>query len=156
MVSLPFTDVLLAFRIAVDITLKCNGERIGYNSHVMPVLKHVISRILIPGHQEDRGIKGDYDADKPETWCRGVHCSQLTLLFLKRCIVRNALYIPQKHRDMFLKTYSFTCLPDSLRALLMEIWGEVGKFRDYRNVGYNVRKAWYTHFFERKDTTPLD
>ena len=156
LVSLPFTNVALAFRIAVDITLKCNNEDIHYSDHRMTVLWHMMARLFIPGHKEDRGVKGDYDPDSPETWSRGVHCSQLTLLFLKRCVVRNALYIPPQHREMFLQTYSFTCLPASLRALLGMIWGGVGEFRDYRNVGNDVRHAWYPHYYERKDTALLE
>jgi hypothetical protein len=155
LISLPFTDVPLAFRIAVDITIKCNSKGINYSDHRMSVFSHMMARLFIPGHSEDRGIKGDYDADKPETWRSGVQCSQLTLLFLKRCVIRNALYIPPQHREMFLQTYSFTCLPASLRDLVSGIWGVTGEFRDYGNVGNDVRKRWYPHYYDRKDTKLL-
>jgi hypothetical protein len=158
LVSLPFVNVPLAFRIAVDIVIKCNKEDICYNAHSMSVLGHVMARLFIPGHKEDQWVKGDYDANKPETWSGGVHCSQLTLLFLKRCIIHNALLIPSQHREMFLNTYSFTCLPASLRALVAKVWPEqsrAGDFRDYRDVGDEVRKGWYPHYFSRTDTKPF-
>ena len=155
LVSLPFTNVPLAFRIAVDIVIKCNDEDIRYRSQSMSVLWHMMARLLIPGHKEDRGVQGDYNPDKPETWSHGVNCSQLTLLFLKRCVLHNALHIPPQYREMFLQTYSFTCLPASLRVLLKEIWGGVGEFRDYWHVGKEVRKAWYPHYYTRKDTVPF-
>ena len=158
LVSLPFTDVALAFRIGVDIVNKCDKQRIHYNDNRWTVLLHVMRRLLIPGYQTEKGaeyVKSDYDPDRPETWIHGVHCSQLVLLFLKRCILRNALYIPLQHRDKFLKTYSYTCLPIDLRVLLWKIWGGAGEFRDYRDVPSKVREVWYKHYFSRKDCQSL-
>lgn len=51
LVSLPFTDIPLAFRIGVDITLKCTQECIGYNDQRWAVLGHMLKRLLIPGYQ---------------------------------------------------------------------------------------------------------
>ena len=154
LVSLPFTDIPLAFRIGVDIVLKCSKECIAYNDQRWTVLNHVLKRLLIPGYQAG-GTESDYNADKPATWTHGVHCSQLVLLFLKRCVLRNALHIPPQHRDKLLNTNSYTCLPVDLRNLLREIWGGVGEFRDYRDVGSNVRRVWYQHYWERDVTRQL-
>ena len=154
LVPLPFTNVPLAFRIGVDIVLKCNREDVCYNDQRWAVFMHMMARLLKPGYTGKHNAK-DYDPDKPESWSNGVHCSQLTLLFLKRCVLRNALYIPQQHLDRLLKTNSYTCLPVDLRALLREIWGGVGEFRDYRNVEEKVRKAWYPHYCGLEDTKPL-
>lgn len=153
LVSLPFTNVPLAFKIGVDIVLKCNNNNIGYNDQRWSVLMHMVARLLIPGQKEVTGT--DYDPDKPETWTHGVHCSQLTLLFLKRCVLHSALYIAPQHRERLMLTHSFTCLPVSLRALLAGIWGGSGQFRDYRHVRKEVRKAWYPHYYDRRDTKLL-
>lgn len=158
LVSLPFTDVALAFRIGVDIVNKCNEKNIRYNDNRWTILMHIMRRLLIPGYRTETGIeyvKRDYDPDKPETWIHGVHCSQLVLLFLKRCVLRNALCIPPQYRDEFLQTYSYTCLPVDLRVLLWKIWGGDGQFRDYRDVPGKVREVWYKHYFSRKDAQPL-
>ena len=155
LVSLPFTNVPLAFRIGVDIVIKCNAEGIHYTPQTWQVLWHVMTRLFVPGSGKDENPHTDYDADKPETWTKGVHCSQLTLLFLKRCIIHNALYIPSRHRGDFLNIHSFTCLPARLRALMAGVWGGVGEFRDYGNVSEEVRKTWYPHYYDRTDTKPL-
>ena len=154
LVQLPFTNIPLAFRIAVDIAIKCTKKHIHYSDHRWTVIKHVLSRLLIPGYKGGRGH--DYDPDKPETWQDGLHCSQLALLFLKRCAIRGALYTPPKHTQKLLNTASSTCLPADLRKLVFEIWGGVGEFRDYRDVGTNVRKAWYKHYDGMRDTAPLN
>lgn len=151
---LPFTNVPLAFRIGVDIVLKCNRQGVCYRDQRWTVFMHMMKRLLTPGFRE-KITQNDYDPDKPETWSHGVHCSQLTLLFLKRCVLRGALYIAPRHRERFLNINSFTCLPASLRALLAEVWVGRGQFRDYRNVGEKVWKAWYPHYWERKDTELL-
>lgn len=155
LVPLPFTNVPLAFRIGVDIMLKCNSEYVCYNDQRWTVFMHVMKRLLKPGYREERN-PNDYDPDKPETWRHGVHCSQLTLLFLKRCVLKGALYIAPQHRERLLGTNSFTCLPARLRALLAEVWGGRGQFRDYRNVGEKVWKAWYPHYWNGKPTAPLE
>lgn len=154
LIQLPFADVELAFRIGVDIALKCNKEYISYKDHRWTVFGRVLSRLFIPGYTEPQN-KLDYDPDKPETWQWGVHCSQLTLLFLKRCVLRNALHIPPQHREKLINTNSYTCLPADLRGLIQHIWGGVGEFRDYRNVGSDVRKAWYKDYHGLKETNPL-
>jgi hypothetical protein len=115
-------------------------------------------RLFIPGYTTETGaeyVKRDYNPDRPDTWIHGVHCSQLVLLFLKRCVLRNALYIPQQHREKFLQTYSYTCLPLDLRTLLWEIWGGTGQLRDYREVPNKVRNVWYQHYFSRTSTQSL-
>jgi hypothetical protein len=152
LVSLPFTDVPLAFRIGVDIVLKCNEGGIKYKPQTWQVLWHVMTRLFVPGSGEDSGNSPDYNPDRPETWTKGVQCSQLVLLFLKRCILHNALHIPPRHRERFLRVHSFTCLPARLRVLLAEVWGGVGEFRDYRGVGEEVRKRWYPHYCARRET----
>ena len=154
LVSLPFTNIPLAFRIAVDISNECSKMGIHYESQTNSVLMHILARLLIPGHKEDSNVQGDYDPDSPKSWLQGVHCSQLVILFLKRCVLHGALYIHPKHRERLLNTYSFTCLPASLRVLLAGIWGGSSEFQDYWNVGKEVQKAWYPHDFSR-DTVPL-
>jgi hypothetical protein len=150
LVKLPFLNVPLAFRIGVDILLRCNEQWIGYEPQTFKVLWHVMSRLF----GGDTNTKKDYDPDKPETWLNGVHCSQLTLLFLKRCILHNALYIPSIHKDMFMKVYSYTCLPFDLRVLLKQVWGNIGEFRNY-----GIKKktqGWYVYSSTLEDTKPLN
>ena len=154
LIQLPFTDTALAFRIGVDIALKCNKECIKYSDHRWTVFGRVLSKLFIPGYTEPQNSH-DYDPDKPETWKWGVHCSQLTLLFLKRCALRNALHVPQIHRQRLMATNSYTCLPVDLRQLIQTIWGAVGEFRDYRHVGNDVRKVWYREYHGLENTRPL-
>jgi hypothetical protein len=154
LVSLPFTNVPLAFRIGVDIVIKCNWKGIHYEPQTWQVLWRVLTKLFVPGSGEDTGA--DYDPEKPETWTKGVHCSQLVLLFLKRCVLHNALPIPLQHKDRFLRIRSFTCLPAQLRALLTEIWGVgPGEFRDYQNIPEEVRQSWYPHYCARGWTEGL-
>lgn len=155
LVSLPFTNVPLALRIGVDIVLKCNKECIIYNDQRWTILRHMMKRLLIPGYQAEANVHSDYDPDKPDTWTHGVHCSQLVLLFLKRCILHNALYTPPQHREKILQTDSYTCLPVDLRKLIREVWGGAGQFRDYRDVGSKVRGVWYEHYWEREAARQL-
>lgn len=158
LVSLPFCNVPLAFRIGVDIVLKCNKEDIHYEPQTWHVLCQMLTRLLVPGSRsEGASYDWDYDPEKPETWTRGIHCSQLTLLFLKRCVVHNALFIPNQHRRRFIGINTFTCLPAMLRALLTEIWGGMERieFRDYREIGDDIRKSWYPSYYYGRETESL-
>jgi hypothetical protein len=159
LVSLQFANVPLAFRIGVDIVAKCNWKGIHYEPQTWQVLWHVLTGLFVPGGSrggEDTGIGADYNPEKPETWTRGVHCSQLVLLFLKRCVLRGALPIPPQQRDRFLRIHSFTCLPARLRALLTEIWGVgPGEFRDYQHITEEVRQRRYPRYCAREWTRQL-
>jgi hypothetical protein len=130
LVCLPFNDPKKAWNICIDI-MRCHNVVFKY--HPWVIFQHFISRIFNPGHNElDVGVAGDYDENDPVSWAGGVHCSQFVLLFLKRCVNENALGIPDEHRDRFMNVYTFTCLPSSLRKLLIEIWpSAVSETRDY-------------------------
>ena len=129
---------------------KVHKKHIHYSDHRWTVIKHVVSRLFIPGY---KGGGHDYDPDKPETWQDGLHYTQLALLFLKRCTLRGGR--STHHQNTPKSSSTTTCLPVDLRKLVLEIWGGVGEFRDYRDVGSNVRKAWYKHYDGMRDTRPL-
>lgn len=148
LISLPFKNPRKAFELALDIivvhrrhtptgstTARFFEEYFKLNFHPWETLQHFMCRLLVVGHGEnDFDASGkDYDEERPGEWTRGVHCSQLVLLFLKRCVRAEALYIPPEHRRRFLSVYSFTCMPSGLNALLKEIWKDsaVCEFRNY-------------------------
>jgi hypothetical protein len=133
LVCLPFNDPQKAFHIGVDITQK--GAPIHFHYHPMQMVEHFIGRLFIPGHGDLDIMMGkgpNYDETDPTTWVNGVHCSELVLLFLKRCVREEALQIPLEHRRRFLSINTATCLPSCLRKLLHEIWPTAkSELRDY-------------------------
>ena len=148
---LPVEDVELAVRIAVDTSRKCNRAGVKYNCHMLENLEHMLSRLLnIYYHEEcDHGTEFDYDFDDPDTWRRGVHCSQLVLLTLKRYVLRGALKIKDEERKQeFMSVYSFTCTPGALSRLIERTWpGNIQHLtNDYSNMYdfYPGRKGFYT------------
>lgn len=123
MCEMPFTDVDLAVRIVIDTVLRCQNANVGYNCHLLENIEHMLCRLLMCSHDELDNHTNDYAFDSPETWCRGVHCSQLVLLVLKRCVERGALEIADpKHKQEFMNVYSHTCLPNPLYRLIDRIW----------------------------------
>jgi len=148
LISLPFKNPRKAFELALDIvvahrrrtpavstTAQFFEEYFKLNYHPWETLQHFMCRLLVGGHGENDfdASRKDYDEERPGEWTRGVHCSQLALLFLKRCVRADALHIPPEHRRRFLSVYSFTCMPCGLNALLKEIWKDsaVCEGRDY-------------------------
>lgn len=123
---LPFVDVELGVRLIVDITRKCQRGGVAYNCHLLENIEHMLSRLLDPGHGEsDSGTAGDYEIDSPETWKRGLHCSQLVLMVLKRCVLHGALVISDANlRQRFMDTYSHTCTPAILSNIIARTWKE--------------------------------
>jgi hypothetical protein len=111
-VRLPYKNKELAFRIAVDIVRRAQNTH--YSEHYLEMLGKVLR--VPPGR--------DYDEERPETWTSGAHCSQLTLLFLKRCVRHGALPLEGDARRRLLGTYSHTCLPCELRVLMQSLWGD--------------------------------
>ena len=139
-VSVPFKDQRKAFEIALDIIKRTRSAPpstqhvVSFSSHVGEMLEHFLCRLFFKGHGvNDFDCKGDYDPMKPEEWVRGMHCSQIVLLFLKRCILEDVIRILPKHKVRFLSAYSFTCLPSGLLALIKETWPKEApsEIRDY-------------------------
>jgi len=144
-VRLPFADPCLAFRLAVDIVRRCHKEDVCYDDHLWKNLECGLCRALWVRDMADRWVCGDdYDEERPETWTNGVHCSQIVLLFLKRCVRHGAL-APARDPLFFLNTYSHTCMPAQLRVLLDLMWGDrlVVETRDMNHVPKEVLKQWY-------------
>ena len=121
---LPFVDVEVGVRVIVDTARKCQRGGVGYNCHALENIEHMLSRLLNPQHGEsDSGTVGDYEIDAPETWKRGLHCSQLVLVVLKRCVLHGALVISDTGlRRKFMDTYSHTCTPAILSDIIARTW----------------------------------
>jgi hypothetical protein len=138
MVSLPFNNTRRAFEIGMDIIKQgYTAEKktiVKFSFHFLESVEHFLSRLLSFNHhgENDFYVNGDYDPKNSGEWKHGIHCSQLVLLFLKRCVIENVIDIPSEHRDRFLNLYSFTCLPSGLRLILNEVWPCAGsEFIDY-------------------------
>ena len=79
---------------------------------------------LFRGRLSDQWVRGkDYDDERPETWGKGVICSQLVLLFLKRCVRHGILELSEADKLVLLCTYSHTCLPKQLKDMVCRLWG---------------------------------
>ena len=121
---LPFCDVDLGVRIAIDTAIQCQRCNVNYNSHALQNIEHMLCRLWMSDHGEcDCNTQGDYDFDKPDTWKHGVSCSQLVLLVLKRCVTHGAIRIADGDlRNEFMSIYSYTCMPGALCRLIDRIW----------------------------------
>ena len=93
---LPFSSAVDVLDLAVDMA----RMRVPYDDHFW---------FNVLGHSED------YDAERPETW-KGMHCSQIVLLLLRRCIDHGVL--PPPKTDELLRVCSHTCLPSDLLRML--------------------------------------
>lgn len=111
LVKLPFKNRELAFRVCVDTVRQAHG--VAYSDHYMEMLGKTLH---LPAGR-------DYDEERPGTWKGGVHCSQLTLLYIKRCVRHGAVELEGGARRALLQTHSATCLPCELRALLQAAFG---------------------------------
>ena len=123
--TLPFAPECIedAIRIMVDTVRKCQGCGAYYGTHPVENVQHALYRSMQSTHAlYDLGAP-DYDCDKPETWTSGLHCSQLVLLVLKRCITSGLLRIEDPHTlATFMRVNSHTCLPTALDLLVRETW----------------------------------
>ena len=145
LVRLPVTDVGLAFRLGVDIVRKCNRAKVHYDDHFWQNLEGGVCRACFRGDFWDRWVCGDdYDEERPETW-RGVHCSQLVALFLKRCVRRGVLPLPAGDREFLLGTYTPTCLPRQLMDLALRLWPGPVEVRDMGHIPQDLRLWWFGH-----------
>lgn len=144
-VTLPVRDPRLAFRLAVDTVRRCHKGGVCYSDHFWQNFECGACRAFYKRDRADRWVCGDdYDEERPETWARGVHCSQVVLLFLKRCVRHGAL-APASDPVYLLGAYSHTCLPAELRALLPLMWGDriSVETRDFDCLPEEVRRRWY-------------
>lgn len=132
MCLLPFLDVELGIRIMVDTVLR--GKYVEYNCHMLENIEHMLGLWFLQDHANPDSCKGDVDYDEPETWTRGVQCSQLTLLVLKRCIHHKALSVTDTNlENEFMHVYSPTCTPGALYRLIDKVWPE----SKHKTVRYN-------------------
>jgi hypothetical protein len=124
--TLPFHDTLKAFRIANNIVQTTTLQRIGYGIYFLRVVNHVLAQWLDVMDEVERSHPDDeLNPLDPSTWKGGVFCSQIVLLFLKACVLQDAIRIADKQKEKtFLETYSHICLPSDLRKLLKDTWGD--------------------------------
>jgi hypothetical protein len=132
------------FRLGVDMVRRCHKGDVCYKGHLWKNLECGACRALYRRDLADRWVCGDdYDEERPETWTKGVHCSQIVLLFLKRCMRHGAL-APARDSLLFMGTYSPTCMPAHLRALLDLMWDGLSvETRDMYRLPKEVRSLWY-------------
>ena len=149
-VRLPFADPELAFRVCVDTVRRCQAGGVRYSAHYLWMALHGMRDVFgVPSGGDD------YDEERPETWTGGVHCSQLVLLFLKRCVRRGALRLEGSARRRLLGTHTHTCLPRELRLLLQELWGPSLTAREVEYPSRAALDLWYDPFLNRKSPPPL-
>jgi hypothetical protein len=157
--ELPFADVDLAVRIVIDTVLQCWDCDVGYNCHLLENIEHMLCRLIWSEHGEydyyysaktTATTRGDYDFNSPDTWRRGVHCSQLVLLVLKRCVKHGALKIEDPGlEEEFLSVYSHTCCPGPMDRLIDRVWPQTKHFK----VKYDWKRCFSDFELER---TPVD
>ena len=125
MIQLAFNGteaVVKAFEIANDIVTQSSKEYIGYGYRALRVIEASLLRLI--GRHDCDYDEDDFDYQKPATWIGGVHCTQLVLLFLKRCVAEGLITIEcDKKRECFMNLNSHVCLPCDLMELLQDIWG---------------------------------
>jgi hypothetical protein len=123
MCELPIQNVDQAVRIIIDTVLRCWKSRVAYNCHFLENVEHWLCRLMKKNHAECDSMQDDYDFDSPDTWKRGVQCSQLVLLVLKRFIKHKVLLIEDQERcKEFMSVYSHTCCPGPLCRLINRTW----------------------------------
>ena len=69
-------------------------------------------------------------------------CSQLVMLFLKRCVRRGVLPLPGE-REFLLGTYTPTCLPRQLMDLVLRLWPGPVEVRDMGKIPQDLRLWWF-------------
>ena len=63
-------------------------------------------------------VQNDLDCERPESWSRGVFCSQVALLLLRRMQRVNAIAAPPSMRAAIERVHSRGCSPNYLQSLL--------------------------------------
>lgn len=113
------SDIERAVRIIVDTVLRC--PMTYYDTHPVLNFQHAMCRRFEKNHpilDTNKGIGcDDYDCEDCEGW-RGLQCSQLVLLVLKRFVIHGVLRLDVGKRDYFMSINSHTCLPDALLNLV--------------------------------------
>ena len=123
---LPFNGteaVVRAFEIANYIVIQTSKQYIGYGYRALRVIESTLFRLI--GKQECMldCTEDDFDYRHPETWIGGVHCTQLVVLFLKRCVEEGLISIHcHKKRQHFMNLNSHVCMPCDLMDLLIDLW----------------------------------
>jgi hypothetical protein len=123
---LPFNGteaVVRAFEIANYIVIQTSKQYIGYGYRALRVIESTLFRLI--GKQECMldCTEDDFDYRHPETWIGGVHCTQLVMLFLKRCVEERLISIPcNEKRQHFMNINSHVCMPCDLMDLLHDLW----------------------------------
>ena len=115
---LPISNPEVAFRLAVDICIKVKQ---GYNAHYWRNIKCGFCKMVMRKRNLPRQ-NDEYDPERPDTW-QGVHCSQLVLLFIRRCIIHGVLPASPEHRELIFSFDSHTFLPKHLYDLIHLVWG---------------------------------
>ena len=125
LIALPFNGteaVVKAFEIANYIVIQTSKQYIGYGYRALRVIESALLRLI--GKLDYTCAEDDFDYRHPETWIGGVHCTQLVLLFLKRCVEEGLLPIQcSKKRQHFMNLNSHVHMPCDLMKLLADLWG---------------------------------
>jgi hypothetical protein len=124
LITLPCKDPAVAFHIIHDLIHNPRHSRISYGMYLLKLTNHILAQLL----DVDDLVEVDHPPDEldplnPFSWKNGVFCSQLVLLCLKACVLKDAIQIDdedRKHR--FLNTYTHTCMPNDLLHLVTETW----------------------------------
>jgi hypothetical protein len=148
--TLPFNPqhIERAVRLIVDTVLQCRKCHAHYGIHPVENMQHAMCRLFghplydsssssqspahaqhnEDNHNNTNANTKDYDFNRPNTWDRGIQCSQLILLVLKRCIVCGFIQIDDaKKYHEFMGVYSHTCLPGALDLLIRNTWPKLQK-----------------------------
>ena len=127
LIRLPFKGneaTVKAFEHANFIINETSRKYIGYGYKTLRVIEATLLRLIgKQGCMQDSTEK-DFDYNFPASWIGGVHCTQLVLLFLKRCVADDLIEIEcEETRNHFMNFNSHLCLPCDMMALLEEVWG---------------------------------
>ena len=126
-ITLPCKDPVAVFRVINELIHYDVNGRVGYGLYLLKLTNHILAELLDVDDLVERSHPDDeLDPLDPSKWKHGVFCSQLVLLYLKACVLKDAIAIedPQAKRH-FLDTYTHTCTPEDLYGLALRTWPSI-------------------------------
>jgi hypothetical protein len=123
-INLPCKDSVAAFRVINELIDDEARHRVGYGIYLLKMANHLVAQALdVDDLVEARHPDDELDPLDPSQWKHGVFCSQLVLLYLKACVLKDAIAIEDPNaRRRFLDTYTHTCTPSDLHRLVLATW----------------------------------
>jgi hypothetical protein len=123
-ITLPCKDPVAVFRVINELIDHEACHRIGYGGYLLKLANHLVAQALdVDDLVEARHPDDELDPLDPSQWTHGVFCSQLVLLYLKACVLKDAIAIEDPDaRRRFLDTYTHTCTPSDLHRLVLATW----------------------------------